>query len=306
MSKNAKPLSRSQLALALSGLTLILGLVTFNPAIQATGTEAGNTYLPVISRGRPSPTPSPTPKPSPTPDSCQPIPNQHYGTLNIVGDPSDRPAEQHADLNLALRGYAPASPNATNRIADNCSAHSDDTRAPQLCGLFADHRRPIFLGVFRVWQWDWENNRRGTEFERGLLACGQERVSLARLQMTPGEILRVPASGYSIDDAGGYEVLVLYASETRITLKYTREDNVVEGYTLHLENICVNPDLLALYLQMNAAGRRNLPALKAGQAFARARGNAMGLVIRDNGNWMDPRCCNDWWRIQSSEVPAMR
>jgi len=70
-------------------------------------------------------------------------------------------------------------------------------------------------------------------------------------------MIHVPASGYDI--GGGYEVLVLYASTQRITLKYTLEDNVVEGYTLHIEHICVDPTLLALYERWNDAGRSQLP-----------------------------------------------
>ena len=51
-----------------------------------------------------------------------------------------------------------------------------------------------------------------------------------------------------------YEVLVLYAAEDRITLKYTRNDNVISGYTLHLEQVCVDPVLLALYSTGTAQG----------------------------------------------------
>jgi hypothetical protein len=109
----------------------------------------------------------------------------------------------------------------------------------------------------------------------------------------PGETLHVPGSGYTI--GSGYEVLVLYAAEDRITLKYTREDNVVVGYTLHLEGICVEPSLLALYRARNVAGREQLPALRARQAFGRAVGGEVGVVIRDSGAFMDPRSRNDWW-----------
>ena len=281
--------------LLLVSLALALAIEGQDRSARAASAGSDCSYLPMIGGHKP-PTPTPRPTPSPAPDVCRPIPGQQYGTLSIVGDPTDRPAEQHADLNLALRDYAPAASSATQQAANNCSAGSDDPRAPQLRGLFADDRRPTFCGVYRVWTWDWGANHRGTSLEPGLSACGQGAVSLAMVCVTPGEILYVPASEYSISNTGGYEVLVLYASEERITLKYTREDNVIRGYTLHLENLCVNPDLLALYRQMNAAGRRKLPALKAGQAFARTCTNTMGLVIRDNGNWMDPRCCNDWWR----------
>ena len=105
---------------------------------------------------------------------------------------------------------------------------------------------------------------------------------------------RAATSGYEI--APGYQVLVLYASQERITLKYTGEDNVVQGYTLHVENICVEPTLLALYETWNEAGRSSLPALRAGQAFGRARGGEIGVSIRDTGAFLDPRSRKDWWK----------
>jgi hypothetical protein len=119
-------------------------------------------------------------------------------------------------------------------------------------------------------------------------------VTLAGMAVTPGEAIHVPNSGYDIGD--GYQVLVLYASTERITLKYTREDNVVYGYTLHVENICVEPTLLALYQSWNDAGRGHLPALRAGQAFGRARSDEIQVAIRDTGAFMDPRSCKDWWQ----------
>jgi hypothetical protein len=109
----------------------------------------------------------------------------------------------------------------------------------------------------------------------------------------PGEVLRLPDSGYSI--GSGYEALVLYATEERITLKYTREDNVVWGYTIHVENVCVEPSLLALYRAWNDAGRAQLPALRGGQPFGRARGGEIRVAIRDNGTFMDPRSQGCWW-----------
>jgi hypothetical protein len=90
--------------------------------------------------------------------------------------------------------------------------------------------------------------------------------------------------------------LVLYAGQERLTLKYTGEDNVVAGYTLHIEGICVEPNLLALYEDMDAAGRSRLPALRTGQAFGRTYGDEVGIAIRDAGRFMDPRVRKDWWR----------
>jgi hypothetical protein len=65
---------------------------------------------------------------------------------------------------------------------------------------------------------------------------------------------------------------------------------------LHVENMCVEPSLLGVYNNCNNNGRGHLPALKAGQAIGRARGTELGLAIRDNGVFMDPRSNKDWWR----------
>jgi hypothetical protein len=169
--------------------------------------------------------------------------------------PTDRPAEEHADLNLALRGYELT--NAFKGLVDYTGG--GEPKAPQLPGLFADDRTGIFSNVYQVYDWDWGCNCRGE-----LLTNWP--VTLAGLEVTAGETIQVPDSGYAI--GSGYEVLVLYASTERITLKYTRDDNVISGYTLHVENVCVDPNLLALY----------------------------GVAIRDNGTFMDPRSRNDWWR----------
>jgi hypothetical protein len=109
-----------------------------------------------------------------------------------------------------------------------------------------------------------------------------------------GDTLHVPSSGYSIGQ--GWEVLVLYASDERIALKYTREDNVVYGYTLHVEGVCVEPRLLSLYEACDTEGRGRLPALREQQAFGRARGQGTVVAIRDHGRFLDPRSRKDWWQ----------
>ena len=162
-----------------------------------------------------------------------------------------------------------------------------DQRAPQLPGLFAGQRTPTFSNVYRVNHWDWGSNSRGgpiTDFE----------VTLAGFQVSPGETIHVPEAGYSIGQ--GNQVLVLYADQERITLKYTGEDSVVSGYAIHVEGVCTEPNLLALYERMNASGRGQLPALRASQAFGRARANEIRVAIRDTGRFMDPRTRKDWWR----------
>jgi len=216
---------------------------------------------------------------------CEPIPGAAYGSLDVNGPPTDPPAEKNPDLNLSMRGYEVT--DAYHGLVDY--GGGGDPKAPQLYTVFADQRVPAFPTVSKVYDWDWECNCRGD------LLTGWE-VTLAGLGVAPGEVLALPDSGYDIGD--GYEALVLYASETRITLKYTREDNVVFGYTIHVENACVEPSLLALYRAWNDAGRGELPALRGGEPFGRARGGEIGVAIRDSGSFMDPRSRKDWWQVR--------
>jgi len=215
-------------------------------------------------------------------DPCAPIPGESYGTLPIVSPPSDRPAEEHPDINLAIRGYELT--DAYKGLVDYGSPTDD--KAPQLSGLCVSGCAPPFSNVYQVYDWDWEHERQGD------LVTVPE-VTLIGVVVTPTETIHVPDSGYDI--GSGYDVLVLYASTERITLKYTREDSVVWGYTLHVEGVCVEPNLLALYEAMNAAGRDNLPALRGGQAFGRAWDSEIAVAIRDTGAFMDPRSQEDWW-----------
>lgn len=166
--------------------------------------------------------------------SCENSEGETYGALTVNPPPTDRPAELHANLNLALRGYAAT----TGRLGLVDYGGSADNKAPKLFSLFLDRAK---------------------------------------------------------DSGTTYEVLVLYASEQRITLKYTREDTVAQGYTLHIEDVCVAPALLDAYRTLNTAGRVQLPALKQGQAFGRAMNTEIGVVIRDTGSFMDPRSEKDWW-----------
>jgi hypothetical protein len=214
--------------------------------------------------------------------TCHTIPGASFASLSILPPPSDRPAAAHADLNLAMRGYEPVDAAKGLIWLDGPT----DPLAPRLQGLFQPQRHPPITATYQVNDWDWTCNCRGD-------ALSEPDVTLAALETTPYETLHVPESGYEIGD--GYEVLVLYATPDSITLKYTRTDSVASGYTLHLENICVEENLLALYETLNAAGRSELPALVEGQAFGRAHADAVHVAIRDTGQFMDPRSYKDWW-----------
>lgn len=249
---------------ALAGLLLTIP----SPAsIQAQETFPPRLFLPLIT----------------TSTRCPASTGESYAAITVEPPPTGRPAAQHADLNLALRGYAPTG--GVLGLVDY--GGPTDLLAPQLYGLFSDQRTGTFTRLHRVHDWNWACNCRG-----GPLAYPP--ATLAELATAPGELIHVPDSGYTI--GSGYEVLVLYAAPQRITLKYTRNDNVVHGFTLHLEGVCVDPELLEWYQATDAAGRDRLPALRPGQAFARAAGATIGVAIRDSGAFMDPRSRKDWWR----------
>jgi hypothetical protein len=274
--KPVRPGSRSLVLLVLLSFAVVPGISHAHDGVGSVAaqsqpdvvTATSEAYIPLVVR---------------SPQGCQPVPGASYGSLPIVGDPTDRPAEEHADLNLALRGYEPT--NAYLGLVEY--GPPTDPGSPQLTGLYSPAHVPQFVAAYQVHQWDWECNCRGP------VITGPD-VTLLGVAGEPGELVHVPPSGYDI--GGGYEVHVLYAEPHRITLKYTGEDNVVYGYTIHVEDICVDPDLLALYEQWNAAGRSSLPALRAGQAFGYATGSSFGIAIRDTGAFMDPRSHQDWWR----------
>ncbi len=221
------------------------------------------------------------------PPACDPIPGQSYEAIPVAGSPTTSPpAEQHPDINaLAVRGYALT--DAPKTLVDYGGA--TDPAAPQLYTLFLDNRVPQFPNVYQVYDWNWATNSRG-----GLIATWP--VTLLGMATARGEVLRLPAGGSSDIYQGLYWALVLYASTERITFVYTRLDTVAWGYTIHIEGLCVEPGLLNLYRQQNAAGRGSLPALKWQQPFGRANGSVSLVAVRDTGSFMDPRSRKDWWR----------
>lgn len=213
---------------------------------------------------------------------CQPIPGASYTSSPTVGETTKTPPELHGDLNIKLRGWEPA----TGVLGFVDYGGDTDTLAPKLNTLYTDDHIPAFVQNFAVHNWDWNTNTPGgpiTDWE----------VTMIAMASNPGEILELPKSGYDI--GGGKQARVLFADDNSLTLKYTGEDNVVYGYTIHLVDICVEPALKALYDKNHAEGRNELPALFADQPLGRARSGSVMVTIRDTGAFMDPRSKKDWW-----------
>lgn len=218
--------------------------------------------------------------------ACPVASAQQYTAIPVAGGGLAHPAELHADLNLALRGYQPA-PGAAALFDKDGPIDSDP---PQLAGVLAGSALS-FGQSFQVFDWDWACATHGCRGQ----PLAQPEVSLIALQLQPGAPLSIPRRGSQIFE-GGFKALVLYAEATRLTLGYTREDSVANGYAVHIENFCVDPSLLALYQASAAAGRAALPALREGESIGVAASGEVLIAVRDRGAFLDPRSRLDWWQ----------
>lgn len=170
-----------------------------------------------------------------------------------------------------------------------------DSKAPQFSTLVAGNPTPVVTSLYQLHYWDWANNQPGVLVPRPPnLGSQYDFATLVGFSTQPGQAILVPNSGYDIGQ--GNEVMVLFATENSLTLKYTGDDNVFVGYTLYLNNIRVDPQLLAYYNQLNAAGRNELPVLMAGMKIGEAFSSEILVAIRDTGSFMDPRWIYAWWQ----------
>jgi len=233
------------------------------------------------------------------------------------GDNPVRPAWNHADKNLDLRGYNLDLIDTKGLVRVNPDP-LETKQPPQFATFFNPYRVPVFSNVYRVNDWTWgaDSTTPGT---RGTPVTSPP-VTVVGFQTAPGEQLRVPISDYDI--GGGMEVIVLFADTNSITFKYTREDSTQpNGYTLHVDNICTDTNLLALYNQLDSpSGPRyqfhstgfhtysyNLPNLPAGQVFGTAFGTEIRVAIVDTGAFLEPRACTSggrhWWEVGGGVCP---
>ncbi len=239
------------------------------------------------------------------PLSCYTGQTYYQGIAYRAETPPIIPAAQHPDKNLSMRSpYRDVSSTYPKGIV-NLGSQAADSKAPKLYGLFSPVQyNPTVVTNTQVHNWNWATMQNGAWLDPN--ACPVNfcpQVSLVWFQSAIGQPIYVPNSGYRIGGNPNMEVMVLFADSDQITLKFTREDTVATGYTLHIEGICVDPNLLALYqsLDQNGTGPRynnssfNLPNLMAGQAIGVAKGTSFGVAIRDVGTFMDPRNYPDWW-----------
>ncbi|MGD1994675.1 MAG: hypothetical protein PVI59_15885 [Anaerolineae bacterium] len=261
-------------------------------------TPTAYAYLPAILR-----------QPTPTPVCPTTSDNAYSGGIVFQYELDDpvRPASEHADKNLEVRSYTlNTDPNLRRELIDY--GVGDPAPPPQFATLFDPYRVPELRSFYQVYNWTWavspDPGSRGAPIEN-------PPVTALGLGTVPGEEIQVPTSGYDI--GGGMEVVVLYADEDTVALRYTREDSSGSpGYTVHIDNICVDPNLLSLYEALDDPdGPRyvyvppnsrpygyDLPNLPAGKVIGVAKEEEIVVAIVDTGVFLDPRSCNDWWQLR--------
>lgn len=254
-------------------------------------------YLPLISRGFECPTTS----------------NNTYGQGPVYqwdNDDPVRPAWNHADKNISLRSYNLNQTEAKTLVSYTADPN-EPNKPPQIGTMFNPDRtnngNAGISNVYRINGWDWGSGSpfpgtRGSEVTN-------PGVTVLGLQTTPGEALQSPTHGRSIGIDFGNGTMVMYADADTVALKFSRADSAApgSGYTMHIDNICTDPALLALYNSLDNTARNtyygtpdlnndyDLPGLTAGQVFGTARDTEIRVAVVDSGSYLDPRSCWELW-----------
>lgn len=200
--------------------------------------------------------------------------------------------ELHPDLNINLLNPVPITGNLG---LNDFWGGETDVNAPQLSTLINGNPNPNVTSLYQLHYWEWQTNQVGPLVPppSNLNLNNYDFATLVGFSTQPGQAILVPNSGYDIGQ--GNEVMILYATENSLVLKYTGDDNVNVGYTFYLNNFQVDPQLLAYYNRLNEAGRTELPVLMAGMKIGEALANEILVAIRDTGSFMDPRWFYAWW-----------
>lgn len=221
---------------------------------------------------------------------CPTTSSQTYGTLTLRGheiEGNNPDGATNSDMNITLRGYQEV--NQAHQLVDY--GGDTDPNMPPVLGTFFTHI-PSIVKTYQVHQWDYTAGKPKPELETAW------PVNVIGLYTTPGEPLVGLKAGREI--GGGYILTVVYAAPTTITFSYSDDES---GYPIYLDNLCVDPNLLALYNKQNAAGRHDMPAIRTGEVFGYGNGSDVRIAIRDTGSWMDPRSRKDWWQGFSGDLP---
>lgn len=272
--------------------------------------------------------------------TCPTTSTRNYTSITITQIDTEkssvvRPTWNHPDKTLWMRNSPDGTTvgpwnNLANGTLDFWDYGINDTLSPQFASIFVPARLPVFTHTYEIHKWDYNGPSNNlvspnpgvvlSTFERNGLPTSKgddAYVTALGVAAVPGEALRSPSVGYSIGTDVPFGAVVLYADSDKhsITLHFTAEDSVANGYTVQIDNVCIDANLQTAYDDLDAGdgtsntgryryktGRQyELPALTAGQAFGTAMGNEIVLVMRSGGTRKDPRSQFDWWNARPSK-----
>lgn len=231
--------------------------------------------------------------------TCNISSNASFDLISVQGSSYKNNAltDENADFRLSIIGYTstPASLGALLALVDYGGAA--DAGAPRLHTIFSPARVPQFVKNYQRYDWNWNENAPPPYGSRGGVN-NDWPVSVLDMATTKGEAISIPDRG-AANSTAGTNAMVLYADEQQITLVYGDQDRVDAGYVIYLANLCVDPNLVALYRAQLANGKRatgRLPALRNDQKIGEAGGSFITVAVRDQGPFLDPRSRKDWWQ----------
>lgn len=274
--------------------------ITNYPSQIPTQTVEAETPTPtptIIYYNNPTFTPFPTATRIPTPAptrlvACPTNSNRSYGSLSVdTNDPNKLSTQPQysPDVNLYLRGFTPVNQNPM-LISRNGNPYGlDDRMPPQISSLYGGPI-PQISKTYQIYEWDFQHNKSLAP----QVATPNMPVHMLGLAANPGQPLYGLRAGRTID-ATGDVFLVLYATKNYVLFTHSGSDNLFDGYLFYFLDICVDPNLLGLYNQDNAGGRRQLPVISTGQVFGYAASSEVKIVVRDTLSFMDTRVKEDWW-----------
>jgi len=231
--------------------------------------------------------PEPGAPKEPTARSCPTTSTHRYATIPMTGIDVNHPDALHGDWNLTLRGYTAIG----GTLQPIEIAGPTDPGAPHFSALFGQTYTPDWRATYRVNDWDWGCSVDGCQGR----PLQEPEVTLLGIATGAQQPIYPPARAAEIY-AGGYIAAVLYADMQQVTLAYTRDGSVANGYSVHLANFCVDPNLVTAYQTADANGRNQLPALRMGEQVGTTQVGEFRIAIRDRGRFMDPRSRKDWWQ----------
>jgi len=224
--------------------------------------------------------------------SCASTSPAQFDLVPVDGSSDTALTDQNADLRLSVLGIVPVE--APLQLVDYSGA--TDGNAPRLHGMFQPSRIPQMVRVYKRRDWNWDRASAPPYGTPGG-ANNDWPVSTVDFATTSGEAILIPQRGTAIY-GNNIIGMVLYASEQELTIIYTRQDAVGTGYVVHMQNLCVDPNLVALYRAQLAGGKHasgQLPGIRGNQTVGTAL-TTLTVAIRDRGAFYDPRSRKDWWQ----------